>query len=192
MNDTTQTVKPVNFGETGIMRKAWLSGKLVFSFFDGGKLTFDKRLVTQTNRANAEDHGWEARIGDAGAVLVADFPNRAARAAEARRRMEVLVNHYQSPSEDWEIKVTRQSGPTKADVVEALNRVFPGKDAEAAIVAMMTKRNLEEKSALAVWAETREVAKALIDIKAERAVAAAANRPDTAAALMAEMMGETS
>ena len=190
MADANATAKPINFGETGIMRKAWVSGRLVFSYFDGGTLTFDKRLATQTNRANAEEHGWEARIGDAGAVLVAEFPDRKARAAEARRRMGVLVAHYQSPSEDWDIKVSRQSGPTRADVVEALNRVFPGKDAERAIAVMMTKRNLDEKGALAVWAETKEAAKALIDIKAERAIAAAANRPDTAQALMDEMMGE--
>jgi hypothetical protein len=212
MEDKMANVSKTNFGDTGIMRHSWVSDVLTVEYYDGGPdVRIDPRMFTMSVRNAAMQRGVREWFKDNAAVLVAEFPDRRQRAAEARRRNEDYKTFLYSGTDTHERKAGRgPSGPSKADVLEAIVQTYskmalsvmgeenPEFAAKAKSIAEapeelvkhhMVKRNLDEAGSLKYIAESREVAQELIEIKHKRAIAAAANRPSTAQELLTEMMG---
>jgi hypothetical protein len=121
----------------------------------------------------------QVRIIDAAAVARSDGAGGVRSDAEMlelkRERMAALIDHYMTGTDEWTIKrsagggVPKESGLTLA----AMKRVWPDRDPEDLITGIMTKRMIDKKAALALFAKTKEVAAAMAAIKAERATVSA-------------------
>lgn len=129
-----------------------------------------------TIRERAAIHGMVQRIGDGGAVERKAPDGTLRTDAEMdgikRYRMECLIAHYNSGTDQWNLQRAGgggvdTSGLTIAGIMRAL-----GCDTDAAerkVAAYMTKHGLERKATLTKLAVIPEVATAIAAIKAERA-----------------------
>lgn len=163
--------------------------KLTFAFAGVGQFVFDPDKVSAENRARAMMHGFEQRIRDAAALSVDRETGKSATAQAKHDAALRIAEHLMSGSTDWTIRVAASSGPdaglTLQAMMRALGKTLDG--VEALIAATMTKRGVERGEALKIWANAKQVAQAILDIKRERAEGGA-----DAADLEAEMMGDES
>lgn len=94
------------------MKKA-ISGLFVtFTFGDGlAPVVFDAAKAGATNRAYAEMHGWQARIGDNAAIARKAADGSIITVTEQMRREAVaeLVEFYHAGGEVWETRATRKA-----------------------------------------------------------------------------------
>ena len=183
-----ETKEETKFRSNGIMTKEWVNGNILrFTFLDRSTLTFDRRLASAGNRAQAECHGWQQRLGDLGAVGATEFPDVKARSAEAKRRIERGIRHYQGPSSEWEIPTERvPSGPAREDLLTILERFAPGKG-EMLLKGQMARHKDDVQAAGREMLQTAQFRKIWLDVQAERAAAAAEHLP-SGDDLVAEMM----
>lgn len=96
------------------MKKAIEGTKVIFSFKDGlAPVVFDATRAHADNRAYAEMHGWQQRIGDAAAIPREQPDGTVITVTEAMRREAILelVNHYESGAARWAL---REAGAPKA------------------------------------------------------------------------------
>lgn len=121
----------------------------------------------------------QVRIIDAAAVSRADADGNVRTAAEMltlkRERMEALVAHYMTGTDEWTQKRAAGGGTkdTSGITLQAMRRVWPDKDCEGLAFKLETKRGISRKEAYAEFAKTKEVAAAIAAIKAERATVSA-------------------
>lgn len=121
----------------------------------------------------------QVRIIDAAAVSRADADGNVRSAGEMltlkRERMEALVAHYMTGTSEWSQKRAAGDGAkdTSGITLQAMRRVWPGKDCEGLAFKLETKRGISRKEAYAEFAKTKEVAAAIAAIKAERATVSA-------------------
>jgi len=100
--------------------KKQISGTIVTFTFDGlDSVMFDATKVSAPNRAYAEMHGWQARIGDNAAIARKDKNGNVVTVTEAMRREAVLelVNHYQSDSTDWTVRGGTRAAPQNPTIL---------------------------------------------------------------------------
>lgn len=161
--------------------------KLTFAFAGVGQFVFDPDKVSAENRARAMMHGFEQRIRDAAALSVDRETGKSATPQAKHDAALRIAEHLMSGSTDWAIRVAASAGPDAGLTLQAMMRAL-GKsldEVEALIAATMAKRGVERGEALKIWANAKQVAQAILDIKRERAEGGA-----DAADLEAEMMGD--
>ena len=145
--------------------------KLTFAFAGVGQFVFDPDKVSAENRARAMIHGFEQRIRDAAALSVDRDTGRSATAQEKHDAARRIADHLMSGSTDWNLRAAASPGVDAGLTIQAMMRAL-GKDldaVEALIAATCTKRGVERAGALKIWADAKQVAQAILDIKRERA-----------------------
>ena len=161
--------------------------KLTFAFAGVGQFVFDPDKVSAENRARAMMHGFEQRIRDAAALSVDRDTGRSATAQEKHDAARRIADHLMSGSTDWNLRAAASPGVDAGLTIQAMMRAL-GKDldaVEALIAATCTKRGVERAGALKIWADAKQVAQAILDIKRERA-AGGADASDLEAEMMAD------
>ena len=94
------------------MKRSINGNILTFTFdkaADGTELapvTFDATKAAAANRAYAEMHGWQARIGDNAAISRKQKDGSVIVVTEAMRRdaVEEMVAHYESGADGWDMR----------------------------------------------------------------------------------------
>lgn len=161
--------------------------KLTFAFAGVGQFVFDPDKVSAENRARAMMHGFEQRIRDAAALSVDRETGKSATAQAKHDAALRIAEHLMSGSTEWAIRVAASAGPdaglTPLAMMRALGKTLD--DVEAVIAATMAKREIDRAAALKLWANSKQVAQAILDIKRERADAGA-----DAEDLLGEIMGD--
>lgn len=163
-------------------------GKIVFTVRDAGKLTFDPDKVSAENRARAMIHGFVQRISD-GAALSRDTTTGLSATPEAKlARMQLIADHLQSGATEWALRV---AAPREDDAGLRLQGIMRGMGvdldaAEKLVAGLATKRGIDRDAAIKIWAASDKVARAIVEIKAERTAKGATD----ADALLAEIDGE--
>lgn len=161
--------------------------KLTFAFAGVGQFVFDPDKVSAENRARAMMHGFEQRIRDAAALSVDRDTGKSATAQEKHDAALRIAEHLMSGATEWNLRPAASPGVDAGLTLQAIMRAL-GKtldEAEALIAATCTKRGVERAGALKIWADAKQVAQAILDIKRERAAGGA-----DAADLEAEMMAD--
>ncbi len=167
-----------------------LDGKLHFQVHGAGVLVFDPDKASAQNRAHAMIHGFTQRISD-GAALSRDPETGLPATPQAKlERMRRIAEHYESGSTDWAMRAA--AGPKEDDpglIIMAMMRALgrPLEGIEQVLEATQAKRGVDRKAALAEWRKVKQVAEAILAIKAERAAQAATVSVDD---LLAEIEGD--
>jgi len=164
-----------------------IDGKLEFTVLGAGKFTFDPDKVSAVNRARAMVHGFRQRISDGGALSRNPDNGQPASPADKLARMQRIADHLMSGSDVWEL-TAGTPGTDGGLIIHAMMRGLTKSqdEAEALIVATMTKRECDRTAALKVWGESKQVAAMMKTIQAERL---AASSKDDANDLLAEIEG---
>ena len=100
----------------------------------GLAVTFDPTKASAANRAYAELHGWSARIGD---VMAQDAGTSIADKLAAARK---IVDHYESGSEEWNLRTARTKVDPEAMLADFLAN-NPDKLAEILAAAQAKRDN---------------------------------------------------
>ena len=200
---TKQDKKRVN----SIITVSRFDNKLTFAFAGVGQFTFDPDKVSTENRARAMIHGFEQRIRDAAALSVDRDTGKSASAEAKFDAAKRIVDHLMSGATDWNLKPAAPQGVDAGLTILAMIRAFtktidgvrmilgkewhadldPVAEVESTIAATMAKRGIDRTAALKLWAASKQVAQAILDIKRERL-----NGQEDSDDLLAEMMGDDS
>lgn len=143
--------------------------RLTFAFTGAGEFVFDPDKVSAENRARAMMHGFEQRIRDAAALSVDRDTGKSATPQEKYEAARRIADHLMSGATEWNIK----AAPTRIDtglILQAMMRAL-GRDLEACEALLATtvaKRDVDRDGAAKIWAESKQVARAILEIRAER------------------------
>lgn len=141
----------------GMMALTWTGDVATWTYEHGvPPLNFDTAKIADVIRSAMFRHGVAARVGDRGAVEIKDFPTPEGRAAEQRRRMALVVEHYESGATDWNMpRGPMASGPDITLLVRALTELGHVADldeANALFMAIAERDNIERDAAVkALW-----------------------------------------
>lgn len=131
----------------GIKTSHWTKGGIWHvDFIHGESVAIDLSRMSMAQRGHLLQHGIEARAGDKCAVGATEFPDRIERSKEAMRRMIAWRDHAYS-SDDWEMKVARQSGPDVGLLVRALIALGLAQDVDSANEAIVLVQGDGERDA---------------------------------------------
>lgn len=163
--------------------------KLKFAFTGVGDFTFDPDKVSAENRARAMVHGFEQRVRDAAALSVDRDTGKSATAQAKFDAAKRIADHLMSGATEWNLKPAATGGLDAGLVIMAIMRVFRKSldEAETVIATTMSKKGIERAAALKLWANSKQVAAAMLEIKTERL-----NTTEDADDLLDEIMGEES
>lgn len=102
------------------MKKAIKDNTIQFMFDDGELITFRPGMCTEAVKQHAMMHGFLQRLGDNAAISRKQKDGSVIDVTEEMRRNAVLelVNHYESGTEQWELKTAR--GPVENQVIRAI------------------------------------------------------------------------
>ena len=169
------------------------NGNIVFHVKDAGQFLFNPAKCHEMILQRAALHGFIQRISDGAAISRDPETGVAATANDKLVRMQRIAEHMESGTDNWNL-VVASGGQTEGGlVVLAMVRAGLGADVDEAnekVARLMAKRTIERAAALAVWANTTQVAEALAAIRAERAAKKAAEADIDADDLLAEMEEE--
>ncbi len=147
-------------------------GKLQFTVLGCGTLVLDPNTASAENRSRMMYHGGEQRVRDAAALSVNRETGKSATPQEKFEAMKRIVDHLNNPQNtEWSIRPAANPGLDAGLTLTAMMRAL-GKsldEVEAIIAATMAKRGIERTPALKLWADSKQVAQAILDIKRERA-----------------------
>lgn len=163
--------------------------KLKFAFTGVGDFTFDPDKVSAENRARAMIHGFEQRVRDAAALSVDRDTGKSASPTAKFEAAKRIADHLMSGATEWNLKPAATGGLDAGLVIMAIMRVFKKTldEAETVIATTMSKKGIERTAALKLWANSKQVAAAMLEIKTERL-----NTTEDADDLLDEIMGEES
>lgn len=161
--------------------------KLKFAFTGVGDFTFDPDKVSAENRARAMVHGFEQRVRDAAALSVDRDTGKSATAQAKFDAAKRIADHLMSGATEWNLKPAATGGLDAGLVIMAIMRVFRKSldEAETVIATTMSKKGIERAAALKLWANSKQVAAAMLEIKTERL-----NTTEDADDLLDEIMGD--
>lgn len=144
--------------------------KLTFAFTGVGQFVFDPDRCSAENRARAMIHGFEQRIRDAAALSVDRDTGKSATPQEKFDAAKRISDHLTSGATEWNLKPAASSGVDAGLTLMAIMRVFKKTldEAETVLAATMTKKEIDRTAALKLWAGSKQVAQAILDIKSER------------------------
>jgi len=148
-------------------------------------IVFDPMRASLINRRRAEFHGWKQRLGDA-AAIEADSATGRTDPGEKVRRIQALVDFYQSGSEDWSRKAGGGArAETRTDMVlQAMVNLGKATDIEHArrrINAAANKHGSSFEDMAKALAKTADLSAEIARIKAANE---AARNPLNADALL--------
>ena len=163
--------------------------KLKFAFTGVGEFTFDPDKVSAENRARAMVHGFEQRVRDAAALSADRDTGKSATPTAKFEAAKRIADHLMSGATEWNLKPAATGGLDAGLVIMAIMRVFKKTldEAETVIATTMSKKGIERTAALKLWANSKQVAAAMLEIKTERL-----NTTEDADDLLDEIMGEES
>lgn len=161
-------------------------GLLTFKSSNGDSFTLSLAGLSDDARAQAVVFGVARKVTNATAL------DAGATVAEKWTELVAVAERLHGGGSWNEAGREKGAGGDAGLVVLAFARVYGDsrEKAEATIARTMEKRGMSRKAALALWAGSDKVAKAIADIKAERAARAAAGAAVDADALMADMMAD--
>lgn len=161
--------------------------KLKFAFTGVGDFTFDPDKVSAENRARAMIHGFEQRVRDAAALSVDRDTGKSASPTAKFEAAKRIADHLMSGATEWNLKPAATGGLDAGLVIMAIMRVFKKTldEAETVIATTMSKKGIERTAALKLWANSKQVAAAMLEIKTERL-----NTTEDADDLLDEIMGD--
>lgn len=161
-------------------------GNILFRVPGVGEAVLRVGEVSLENRHKAMLEGFVKRIINMAAISRNTDTGASATPAEKWARMQAAIEHYNSGSLMWAMKVASSAPDDAGLVVQALMRVKACtiEQANGLIEAMMTKHTLERKDVLANLRKNPAIVKAMGEIRAEHA---AANKATNAADFLAEM-----
>lgn len=163
--------------------------KLKFAFTGVGDFTFDPDKVSAENRARAMVHGFEQRVRDAAALSVDRDTGKSATPTAKFEAAKRIADHLMSGATEWNLKPAATGGLDAGLVIMAIMRVFRKtlNEAETVVTTTMSKKGIERTAALKLWANSKQVAAAMLEIKTERL-----STTEDADDLLDEIMGEES
>ena len=134
-------------------------------------------------------HGFEQRVRDAAALSVDRDTGKSATAQAKFEAAKRIADHLMSGATEWNLKPAATGGLDAGLVIMAIMRVFKKtlNEAETVIATTMSKKGIERTAALKLWANSKQVAAAMLEIKTER-LATTEDADD----LLDEIMGEES
>lgn len=162
-------------------------GNILFRVPGVGEARLRINDVSIENRHKAMLEGFVKRVINMAALNRDTSTGASATPAQKWARMAAAIEHYNSGSTMWGLRVAEGAGVDDAGiVVQALMRVRKCtiEQANASIEAMMAKHSLERKAVLANLRKNEQIIRATADIRAEHA---AANKATNAADFLAEM-----
>lgn len=162
-------------------------GNIRFSARGAGSAVLDLSKVSLENRHKAMLEGFVKRIINMAAIERDTDTGASATPADKWARMQAAIEHYNSGSEMWAMKVAAGSGQDDSGlIVQALMRVksWTIEAADAWIAKVATAKSIDRKAVLGNLRKNPDVLRAIGEIKAERA---AANKAVNAADFLAEM-----
>ncbi len=162
-------------------------GNIRFAVPNVGQAVLRVGEVSLENRHKAMLEGFVKRIINMAAINRDTETGASATPAQKWARMQAAIEHYNSGTTMWGLRVAAGEGVDDAGlVVQALMRVkaVDLDKANGLVEAMMAKHTLDRKAVLANLRKNPAIIKAIADIKAEHA---AANKQAKAADFLAEM-----
>lgn len=121
----------------------------------GDRLAFDMSKASQANVAYAALHGFNQRIGDAGALGFNKETGQYASPAEKFAAMQAVASHIESGSEDWEMPRSA-AGPRMDSTVELL------------VKALMIEDSTRDEAKLRVWSKALDTVKRKAMLRSDR------------------------
>lgn len=155
-----------------------VEGSILFEVRDAGKLELRLENLAPTVVRYAALHGLKQRIADAAALGFNSEENRYATAEEKFRAMAGLVEHYNSGSPDWSVRLAGQ--PKQSLLLRCLVEAYPAKSLEA-LQAYVAELDAKQKRALLASKALAPIAERL------RAQAAPVDAQETAERLLAQL-----
>lgn len=134
---------------------------ITFSCYDqngvatGDRLRFDMSKASDDNKAYAALHGFNQRIGDAGALGFNKDTGQFATPAEKFGEMQKIADHIMSGSNDWELPRSA-AGPRSDSTVELL------------IKALMIEQTDRDESKVRVWVKALDLVKRKALLRSEK------------------------
>lgn len=166
-------------------------GTITFTVKGHSPLVMDMTKLHSDNINRAAFVGMaQVRIVDAAAVNRADKDGNLLDEAERTRikyeRMKKLVDHYESGSADWNVRVSQKAETDHSLTLRAMEQVL-GRDragVEAAIAQWTNSGHGSRGIILEAWAARADVAEAIREYKAERTANVDSDK------MLAELTGE--
>ncbi len=153
---------------------------LTLKFFDGVTETFKPALTSMGVHAEAKQYGFHVKINRLGAISATEFPTRQARADEYKRRFREFKNWVYTGADSWDMpRQGRATGPSEADLIEMMDRKFPGKG-QGMLTATLAKHGGDLPKAREQIMAVKEFAQNWLAIQAERRAKAAEGLTATA------------
>jgi len=121
----------------------------------GERLAFDMSKASAANVAYAALHGFNQRIGDAGALGFNKDTGQYATPAEKFAAMQQIVDHIESGSDDWELPRSA-AGPRLDSTIGLLVR------------AMMEEDSTRDEAKVRVWAKALDTVKRKALLRSDR------------------------
>lgn len=151
-------------------------------------LVFDVKKVSDAVGERAMLHGFIQRVSDAAAISRNRDTGQPATPQDKRDAMAVLVEHYESGTEDWARRREAGAGPDTGITLQAIMDVFKtdAAGARGMIASLAERRSITVNEARAVFASAKEVAARIAQLKADRAEKSGID----AAGLLDELTGE--
>jgi hypothetical protein len=162
-------------------------GMLTFTVLGAGSFTVDPARLSDAMRQRAAIHGIIQRVSDGGAMSRNPDTGQPATPADKMARMQAIADHLQGGGDEWAMRAAGGAkGPDAGLTIMGMIRSGLAADVDAAnglIERLAAKREIDRTAALKVWADSDRVAKAIAEIRAERAKGNAAD-------LLAELADE--
>lgn len=141
----------------------------IFNVLGAGELRFDTKLASERNTQRAAMHGWKQRIADAAAISRDEETNAPATPQMKLERMQRLVAHYESGSEEWSARLSGAGAPEGGMLMQVLrtlrdqaDSLANGEDsAVAAAAGKLAGKSDEQLSAFAAKLKPAEKTKLL-------------------------------
>ena len=186
--EARKALDAVKYRSNAIKRSVWVGTVRWTEYIHGQVTRFDRRMIPVNLMDNFVAHGVDQKLGDTGALEVADFPDIKARVAEAYRRECELIAAIESGSWTVARKAAVAYVPTEDDVREVLAAIQPA-HAETLLKLTMAEVAGDAKAGLAKWTATKEGAAAWATIQANRRTATADSADDMVARMLAAAQG---
>lgn len=154
------------FRKNSAHASAWHNDKLHFIFRNGVHLIFNPALASMKSRADAQRMGWQQRLNDCMAV------DQGTPIEVKIDNLRTVIQHHESGTEEWDLPRTPSVGNEDL-IARALVRMGKAKDVEAAkamFSALAAKRNVEASAIVRLFGQSADVAKVVIEIRAEDAL----------------------
>ena len=147
-------------------------GIIVFRIIGAGEIEFDPDKMSEAMGSRAALHGVIQRVSDGGAMSRNPENGKPATPQEKLARMQAIADHMMSGTDDWRLVPSSDRAADGGLTIMAMIRCGVAVDVDAAnglVDGIALKRSIDRKAALALWASTERVAKAIADIRASRA-----------------------